>query len=501
MAAADRRRRRTPARPGRPPRRPPRRGLLRRSLPLLAFLLVVGLVAAEVRLGVGRDWLADQLAAPDPLTEPAQVPPPEGLTLPELATPAPVAAAGSLAAVPAPARVRRALAPLLADPDLGRHVVVEVGGLTGDGPAYTAGSGLVTPASTTKLLTSIAALAALGPDRVFTTRVVAGRGNRVVLVGGGDPFLASRPAEDSELVYPVRADLVGLAGATATALAAEGRSRVRVAYDDSLFTGPVASPRWEADYLPDQVVAPVSALWVDGGRPSWGYGRVDDPASYAAQVFATALREAGVEVTGPPTVGRSPGTAPELAAVDSAPLAEIVEHVLDVSDNEAAEVLAHQVGLAVTGEGSFAGGRRGVASTLAGLGVDIGDRVYDGSGLSRGSRVAVGTLLDVLRVAASPEHPELRTVVTGLPVAGFTGSLETRFEGAGAAGRGEVRAKTGTLTGVSGLAGVVTDAGGAPLVFAMVADRVRPEPLAGLAARDALDAMAAALAACDCARP
>ncbi len=168
-----------------------------------------------------------------------------------------------------------------------------------------------------------------------------------------------------------------------------------------------------------------------------------------------------------------------------------------MSDNEAAEVLAHHVGLAVAGEGSFEGGRAGVAETLAGLGVDLaGERVYDGSGLSRRSRLQLDTLVDVLRVAASPEHPELRAVVSGLPVAGFTGSLELRFDEAAAPGAGVVRAKTGTLTGVSGLAGLVTDAEGRPLVFAAVADKVAL--LDTLDARDALDRLAADLATCRC---
>jgi D-alanyl-D-alanine carboxypeptidase/D-alanyl-D-alanine-endopeptidase (penicillin-binding protein 4) len=141
-----------------------------------------------------------------------------------------------------------------------------------------------------------------------------------------------------------------------------------------------------------------------------------------------------------------------------------------------------------------------VAASLAELGVDLsGYEVYDGSGLSRRSRVRITTLLEVLRVAASPSHPELRPVVTGLPVAGFTGSLELRFDQGDAAGRGLVRAKTGTLTGVSGLAGLVTDAGGGTLVFAAVADRVAKVDTLG--ARDALDGLAAALAACRCARP
>ena len=71
----------------------------------------------------------------------------------------------------------------------------------------------------------------------------------------------------------------------------------------------------------------------------------------------------------------------------------------------------------------------------------------------------------MVRLVASGEHPELRPVLTGLPVAGFTGSLAYRFDQA-PAGRGLVRAKTGTLSGVSGLAGVATDREGTPLVFA-----------------------------------
>ena len=123
--------------------------------------------------------------------------------------------------------------------------------------------------------------------------------------------------------------------------------------------------------------------------------------------------------------------------------------MLTVSDNEAAEVLAHQVGLATVGEASFAGGVAGVRQALSELGVELAaaDRWYDGSGLSRDNVLTPATLLAVLRVAASDDHPELRSVLTGLPVAGFTGSLEYRFADAAPAARGRVRAKTGTLRG------------------------------------------------------
>jgi D-alanyl-D-alanine carboxypeptidase/D-alanyl-D-alanine-endopeptidase (penicillin-binding protein 4) len=142
---------------------------------------------------------------------------------------------------------------------------------------------------------------------------------------------------------------------------------------------------------------------------------------------------------------------------------------------------------------------RGTRRELLRLGVDLtGARWYDGSGLSRENRLAPTTLVGVLQVAASAARPDLRAVVTGLPVAGFTGSLTYRFEDAAPAGRGRVRAKTGTLTGVSALAGIATDLDGHPLVFALVADRVRlPRTLE---AREALDDAAATLGACRCGR-
>jgi D-alanyl-D-alanine carboxypeptidase/D-alanyl-D-alanine-endopeptidase (penicillin-binding protein 4) len=250
--------------------------------------------------------------------------------------------------------------------------------------------------------------------------------------------------------------------------------------------------------VPDGVVSPITALWVDEGVDSSGFGRVADPSADAAAAFAEALEKAGIRVVGKPTRQRAKSDATVLARAVSPPLAQVVERVLEVSDNEGAEVLARHVGLAVSGTGSSAAGAEAVLSTLSRLGVRTGNaRVYDGSGLSRENRIDPDTLVDVLRVAASGDHPDLRPVVTGLPVAGFTGSLAFRFSEAPAAGRGRVRAKTGTLTGVSALAGTATDLDGVPMVFALVADRVK---LANtLDAQEALDDLAAALGACHCA--
>lgn len=476
-------------------RHPAGPGAVARWLPTLLVLALLGGAVAAYRFDWGPrhlGWYGDGIT-----DDPAAVAPPAGLELPDWSAPTALAPARSTPAV-STAAVEAAMAKGLRDRTLGKHVVAAVGDLTGDGAAWTHDDGQFLPASVTKLLTSAAALAALGPDTRFTTSVVAGRtAQEVVLVGGGDPYLASRPLSPGERVttYPERADVVSLARATARGLA--GRKRVRVVYDDSLFTGPSNNPKWRADYVPDDIVSPITALWVDRGASPTGFGRSDDPSLAAAATFARALERAGVRVVGDPTRGAGAPGAATLASVQSATVAQIVERLLEVSDNETAEVLAHHVGLAVSGDGSFVGGAAGVLSTLQSLGVETGsDVVHDGSGLSRFNRLSPATLLQVLQVAARPERAELRSLITGLPVAGFSGSLADRFASAGVAALGDVRAKTGTLSGVSSLAGLATGRDGTQMVFVLAVDKTGKASETEVEA--ALDDLAADLAACRC---
>jgi D-alanyl-D-alanine carboxypeptidase/D-alanyl-D-alanine-endopeptidase (penicillin-binding protein 4) len=105
----------------------------------------------------------------------------------------------------------------------------------------------------------------------------------------------------------------------------------------------------------------------------------------------------------------------------------------------------------------------------------------------------------VLRLAAGPAHPDLHDLVIGLPVAGWSGTLADRYmSGSATKGAGTVRAKTGTLTGVSSLAGLVHDVDGRLLAFAFVADRVPNSDAGTVAAEAALDRIAATLAGCGC---
>lgn len=463
---------------------------------MLLVLAIFGAGVGAYRFEWGQRYLP-WLAA-DPATEPEAVLAPAGLDLPEwddtVADDEPVVGSAAIA----PAKVAAAVTPYLSDRDLGRHVVGAVSSLTPGSTVWTIGDGRYLPASTTKLLTLGAALATLGPDRTFTTRVVRGAGPReVVLVGGGDPLLASRPPtlSEAESTYPARADVTTLALTAAEALG--GRGRVRVGFDDSLFTGPTDNPAWRRDYVPDDIVSPITSLMVDSGLAPDQASRSDDPSLAAARVFAGALDAAGLKVVGKPRrVVVRPG-AEELASVESAPLSQIVERILEVSDNEGAEVVGRQVGLAVSGTGSFEAGAAGVLATLGGLGIDVsGDALYDGSGLSRRNRVVTSTLLALIQRAAGPGGEDLRSIVTGMPVAGFTGSLTYRFTEGPAIARGLVRAKTGTLTGVHALAGIAVGRDGQPMAFVFGADRSPPDQKVD--AQDALDRAAAALAACRC---
>lgn len=475
---------------------------------VLAGLLAAGvvLVASPVARESVRKSVGNALGAAEPNgasgrphgegTRP-QSPPPSQPVVRLLA--APVLGA----ARPEPVRQGRSydsvLDPLLDDSALGGRVGAAVLDLSAGRIVYARAAGRAyKPASTTKLITALAALDTLGPQHRFVTTVVPARRDGIVLVGGGDPLLSATAPGVSSTGYPSLTSLPALARDTAARLLDADRSRVRIAVDDSLFVGPPVSPAWEESYVPTDVVAPVSALAVDGGRLQPGLAaRAQDPALAAGRVFARVLERAGVEVVGRVVRTSAPGGVPALARARSAPLAVVVEQVLASSDNEGAEVLLRHVALAEQRTGSFAGARRARTAVLRRLDLPLADAVLpDGSGLARGARVSPRLLVRALGAAASMAHPELRPVISGLPVAGFSGTLVDRFGGDAASAGGLVRAKTGHLTGVTSLAGVTTSAAGRVLAFALLADRV--DPAVVLEARAAFDEAAGALAQCGC---
>ena len=350
-----------------------------------------------------------------------------------------------------------------------------------------------TPASVAKLATGAAALLRLDPGSRLRTRVVEGSSpGQLVVVGAGDASLSSR--RPSGRYFPLRASLPGLADAVAAGLRTAGLDQVSLAVDDSLFSGPAVSPDWPVTYVGSGVVSPVSALSVDAGRVAPGSdAREPDPALAVGRDLSRLLSRRGVTVTGEVTRVTAPAGATEVGAVESPTVAELVELMLQTSDNDLAEALLRLVATGSERPGSFADGRAVVAEVLDELGVaGPTTSLLDGSGLARGSMVAPQTLAGLLAVAADGDRPALWHLLTGMPVAGFTGTLAARFlpgEAGGGEGAGEIRAKTGTLTGVSTLAGTAT-VDDRPVAFVVMAGGVTDT----LAARAALDRFAALVA-------
>ncbi len=357
------------------------------------------------------------------------------------------------------------------------------------------GDELATPASTLKLWTAAAVLDAVPADQRLSTQALWNSASgTVILVGGGDATLETDPERGSSA-----ASLTELATVTAKKVigANGGPVSVRLRYDSSYFTGPSVSPGWEQTYVSSGVIGPVTALMVDQGRIDPGSdARWLEPDAGAAFRFGQLLEEAGLTVKDRARPVNAPDAfdgADVVGEVSSAPMGDLVERMLRDSDNQLAESLGRVAAHGAGQPASFSGAAEAIRLAAEARGVDLaGSDIYDASGLSRDDTLPSQSLVEALHAASS--EPRLASILSGLAVAGFDGTLADRFVvGESRDGAGVVRAKTGTLTGISAEAGVVTTCGGGLVAYAFVADEVVDTE----AARAALDDAAALLASCD----
>jgi serine-type D-Ala-D-Ala carboxypeptidase/endopeptidase (penicillin-binding protein 4) len=394
------------------------------------------------------------------------------------------------APLPTPTGLAASLAPSLVNPDLGVLGGRVTDALTGT-QLWEQGSTVpMQPASTNKVLTASAALLTLSLDsRVSTTVLAADQPGVVVLVGSGDPTLSSAPPGQDTLYHGAArisdlADQVRLSGVTVTS----------IEVDTSTFSGPGMAPGWDPADIEGGDVAPIEAAMVDGGRtlPATADSvRSPTPALDAGHALAAALRvnPQAVSVVATPVTGR------QIASVQSATLIERLREMMNVSDNVMAECVGREVAAATHRPQSFPGAVDAVTDRLAAAKIDMtGATLVDSSGLSVNDRLTPKTLDEVIEAAAGPNQPSLRPLLDVLPVAGGSGTLSERYvdiqtDGAAA---GWLRAKTGSLTGTNALTGVVTDAAGRVLTFALISNN------AGPTGRTAIDDVAATLRSCGC---
>ncbi|GAA1264385.1 D-alanyl-D-alanine carboxypeptidase/D-alanyl-D-alanine endopeptidase [Saccharothrix xinjiangensis] len=454
----------------------------RRKRPVLiaaAVLLVLALAGTAV-VGAQRGWFDRTPAATT-----AAAPPPAPVTLA-------VKGVGPGGARPTPAGVQSVLAGPMADELLTPLTGTVIDPASGQVLWNQGETTPATPASTTKVLVAAAALLGLDHAAQLSTKVVRGaEPGTVVLVGGGDPTLSPLPAGEAT-VYPgapTLDDLVAQVRATGPV--------TRVLYDASRYTGPGLAPGWAPADVPDGYVSPIQPLMLSGGRSDPRMADVRRTGTPAADTAAALAQRLGVTSV---AAGAAPEGAEVLGEVKSVPVGQLVENMMQLSDNVLGETLSREVAIVRGAEPSFAGGAQAVRDVLTENGFDLtGAAFEDGSGLSPNNKLPSRLLADILAAAAGPDTAdpktaELRPLLTALPVAGGSGTLAGRFAERGTGGRGWVRAKTGTLTSVNSLAGVVLDTDGRLLVFAFMS-------LSGddtTKVRGALDQMAAALRTCGC---
>lgn len=394
-----------------------------------------------------------------------------------------LALAATLLAPPAAASVDPAVDGLITkrldNPRLGGNVaLLAVDAATGEIVSDRGSGRLMLPASNMKIVTAVTALAALGPQARFTTKVRAGATpTDLVLEGGGDPLLSTK-------------ELRKLANATAKVLPAG--TPVVVHVDDDLFPDTGRAPGWTRSYIPS-VASSVEAL-----ARLWDYSA--DPSAKAAKVFVQRLQRKGI----PATIG------PDADAGDGAVLAESKGHTVDeavrimlrISENNVAEVLYRQVARAAGFEASWDGARQAAEQVLRNVGVDpTGMALLDGSGLSREDRLSPRFLVDVLRVARTlnPGPFTLMFEPDAMPVSGVSGTLDDRFgrfvTRQSRCARGDVLAKTGTLFDTIGLSGVATTVAGPERIFAILVND-RPQRYSALSTRQAVDGLTATITGC-----
>jgi D-alanyl-D-alanine carboxypeptidase/D-alanyl-D-alanine-endopeptidase (penicillin-binding protein 4) len=414
----------------------------------------------------------------------------------------------------------RRLAKLVARAPRGAHVSVHVRDLdTGAVIFDHAGDTRLNPASNTKVVTAMAAVELLGPEYRFSTKVFRD-GSSLVLVGGGDPSLQPR-------------DLWNLAATTAASVDLQDIDSLVI--DDSMFSAASFGPGYDPDGPGESYQAPSGALSLSfntievvvrptaAGTPvdveilpagtavhvinsaKTGRGeltidtrrttngtevvvsgglrgghapvrlrrRIHDPATHTAATFASLLAKQGAPASLPIRRGSPADTAVLVAEHHSQPLPQVLSSALRYSNNFTSEQVLRTLAHHATGEpGDFATGTALLHEYWAAIGgapeaLDL----ENGSGLSRRGRFTARGLVDLFsRIRRRGSDAEALLPI--LAHAGGEGTLRSRNPGAGH----RVRAKTGTLGGVSTLSGVVESPDGERMLgFAILVNGTEPD--------------------------
>ncbi|HSL15765.1 MAG TPA: D-alanyl-D-alanine carboxypeptidase [Actinomycetota bacterium] len=290
------------------------------------------------------------------------------------------------------------------------------------------------PASNEKLLLSMALLDSVGAEyripTIASARELDGKGivqGNLWLIGRGDPTVG--PGRLRALARQIRS-----AGVT--------KVTGRVIGSTTYFRRDWWADGWRRGITRDYVGLPTALTY--RGNVVRGH-EIRDAERRAAASLTGQLKRLGIRVGGKPGMGQAPGDAFEVAHVLSRPLASILSLMNRPSDNFYAEVLGKLLGVKTSGApGTIAKGAAAIEAFAGSHGVTI--ETHDSSGLSYENRVTANGIVRLLW--AVNDEPWANALRSALP-SGGQGTLARRLRDV------KVRAKTGSLDGVSALSGWV----------------------------------------------
>ncbi|WP_353951541.1 D-alanyl-D-alanine carboxypeptidase [Knoellia sp. S7-12] len=439
------------------------RSILASVVATVAALALAGGVAVHPASATGQ-------SAPSP--RPESLPPPDA-PADTLAAPR----SGQLAAAAVDTRsIPQRLTAAGKDPALGSRVSAVVIDASTGAVIYSRNASLaLMPASNEKLTTAFVAIATMARNKTLLTHVKTNSTKSTVwLVGGGDPGLTVTRARE-------------MAATTRSALARAGVKSVAVRVDDSLFPAPTSAIGWKTSYIPGDVT-PVRALVV-GGRD------VMDTGLDAGVIFSNELKRLGISVSSTARAKVAPG-ATTLDSATSLYVGTLVAQLINTSNNDYAENIHRQSSLAAGKGATWAAANGHALAVLKARGVNTsGFAVQDGSGLSRSNRLSGATMTSLLLGARRDAAiNQVFYAPTGMPTAGVSGTLKTRFATADTScARGKVRAKTGWLSDVVSLSGTAYGVDGRERIFSIVENGASSPT----AARLAIERFATAATGCN----
>ncbi|HEY6625576.1 MAG TPA: D-alanyl-D-alanine carboxypeptidase/D-alanyl-D-alanine-endopeptidase [Ignavibacteriaceae bacterium] len=325
------------------------------------------------------------------------------------------------------------------------------------------------PASNTKLFTTATALELMGGDYPICTKILAEdddlsdgtiEGN-IYIKGFGNPTFTTEELEQmvNQLyqsgLRKITGDVVG---------------------DDTYFDNIYSRDDWISEERANVKLPPISALVIDRnrtvvtkkrkGRYRNYFVNVDNPPLFAAKKLMEKLIAYGVEVEGKSISGLTTENAKPL--VDSSiELRELLKEINKSSDNFYAECLFKTLGSAYTGQqGNSFFSTQAILNYIEDNSIySTGTKIVDGSGISRFDQVTAGALVGLLEKVYF-NIKQFDDFFNSLSIAGIDGTLKKRMIGTPA--ENNFRGKTGTLNGVSSLAGYVTTADDDDLIVCMM---------------------------------